>query len=195
MVQVADDVSMVDRVLDGAERAFARFGVRACTIEHIGREAGVSRMTVYRHGGQKDDLFRQVVVRGTRSYFHLLETDFAEATSLEDVVLAVFRRAQDHYRSSPLYQTLLRFEPEQLLRILTVDSSGLYEAGVPFLAGHVAPHLADAVNAEEAAEWIVRVAISVVGSPGHHALDPYDPNHLDRLAALTAAALSPKGAS
>ena len=184
MTDVTDVGTIAGRVLDGAERAFARFGVRACTVDQIAREAGVSRVSVYRHVGTKDEVYRQVVLRNTESYFGALEEDFAGAASLVDVVEAVFTRAQHSFRQRDLYQTLLRLEPETVMRMMTVDAGGFYELGIPFLAPHIAPYLGPGADAEAAAEWIIRVTISVVGTAGY-LVDPYDPASRRALAERT----------
>src|SRR5687767_12009039 len=92
-----EGVSLFDRVLDGAGRAFSQLGVRACTIEQIAREAGVSRITVYRHVGPKAEVFRQLALRNTRSYYAKLEERWREANELSDIVRAAFLQAQEHY--------------------------------------------------------------------------------------------------
>lgn len=153
-------------------------------MEQIGREAGLSRITVYRHVGAKEEVFRQVVLRNSRRYYALLESDFARADSLRDVVHAVFTRAQANYRGNEWYQTLLELEPETMLRMLTTDATGFYVQGVPFLVPHLKRYLNTVRRAEIAAEWIVRVTISMVGTSGH-LLDPYDAADLERLLTLT----------
>jgi len=169
----AEPGTLAARVLDGAERAFARFGVRACTVDLIAKEAGVSRVTAYRHVGTKEEIFRQVVLRNTRSYFGALEEDFARARSLDDVVEAVFTRAQHSFRQRDLYQTLLELEPETVLRMMTLGAGSFYQLGIPFLAPHMGPYLEPGADAEAAAEWVIRVTISAVGTAGH-LIDPYD---------------------
>lgn len=153
-------------------------------MEQIGREAGLSRITVYRHVGAKDEVFRQVVLRNTRRYYALLESDFSHARSLHDVVRAVFVRAQANYTRNTWYRTLLELEPETILRMLTTDARGFYVQGVPFLVPHLKPYLGSTRRRELAAEWIIRVAISVVGTSGH-LLDPYESADLERLVAMT----------
>jgi AcrR family transcriptional regulator len=47
---------IADSVLDGAHRAIERWGWREATLERIATEAGVSRMTLHRHGITRDGL-------------------------------------------------------------------------------------------------------------------------------------------
>ena len=182
--------SLFDRILDGAARAFAELGVRACTIEQIARQAGVSRITVYRHVGPKAEVFRQLALRNTRSYFSKLEERFREAEQLSDIVRAVFLQAQEHYTDNALYATLIELEPEVPLRMVTLDAEGFYVQGIPVLAPYLEPFLAPGADARDAAEWIIRVGISVVCTAGHR-LDPYDRDDLERLVAFTVDGLRP----
>jgi AcrR family transcriptional regulator len=47
---------IADSVLDGAHRAIERWGWREATLERIATEAGISRMTLHRHGITRDGL-------------------------------------------------------------------------------------------------------------------------------------------
>lgn len=49
--------SVQERVVDGAQRAVLRFGWQAATLERIAAEAGLSRMTLHRHGLGREEIF------------------------------------------------------------------------------------------------------------------------------------------
>ena len=49
--------SIQGRVIDGARQAVERFGWQAATLERIAEEAGLSRMTLHRHGLGRDEIF------------------------------------------------------------------------------------------------------------------------------------------
>ena len=178
-----------DRILDGARRAFARFGVRACTIDQIAKEAGVSRITVYRHVGPKAEIFRQVVLRNTRGYFIRLAERFATATTIHELVGALFDEAQRNFTDNDLYRTLLDLEPEVPMRMMTIDAAGFYEQGVPFISPHLAPYLPVGASADDATEWLIRITISMVGTAGLR-LDPYKAADRSKLIAYTVAGLA-----
>jgi hypothetical protein len=76
--------------------------------------------------------------------------------------------------------------------MMTVDAGGFYELGIPFLAPHISPYLEPGADAEAAAEWVIRVTISMVGTVGH-LIDPYDARGRRVLAEHTVRALSPRG--
>lgn len=45
------------KVVEGARRAIERFGWQRATLERIAREAGLSRMTLHRHGLGREEIF------------------------------------------------------------------------------------------------------------------------------------------
>ena len=57
------DAQKRELILSAAERAFFAQGFSAATIERIAADAGVSKVTVYGHFGDKETLFEAVVTR------------------------------------------------------------------------------------------------------------------------------------
>jgi AcrR family transcriptional regulator len=55
---------LVPRILDAAERLFAEHGPVSVSIRDIAAEAGLPHSAIYRYFESKDDVVRQVVVRG-----------------------------------------------------------------------------------------------------------------------------------
>ena len=55
-------------LLEAARRTFATHGYAGATIERIATEAGVSRVTLHRHGVTKDGLLAELVARATEDY-------------------------------------------------------------------------------------------------------------------------------
>jgi len=62
----ADAVRNRERVLDAADRVFAREGA-AVPIDDVAREAGVGVGTIYRHFPTKEDLYQAVVINRVAS--------------------------------------------------------------------------------------------------------------------------------
>jgi AcrR family transcriptional regulator len=52
-----------DQILDGAGRAFGRYGLRKTTLADVVRESGVARATIYKYFSSKDEIFEAVVQR------------------------------------------------------------------------------------------------------------------------------------
>jgi AcrR family transcriptional regulator len=58
-------------IVDAARHVLAQDGLAAATLERISAAAGVSRMTLHRHGVSKQDILREIAAR--------LEADYREA--------------------------------------------------------------------------------------------------------------------
>ena len=58
------DAQMIPQILDGAERLFAQRGTANVSIRDIAAEAGLPHSAIYRYFESKDDVLRQVLLRG-----------------------------------------------------------------------------------------------------------------------------------
>jgi len=58
------DAQMIPQILDGAERLFAQRGTTSVSIRDIAAEAGLPHSAIYRYFESKDDVLRQVLLRG-----------------------------------------------------------------------------------------------------------------------------------
>ncbi len=55
-------------ILEAAGNLFIRYGLSGVTMDTVAREAGVSKLTVYNHFGNKDQLFETVIRSKCESY-------------------------------------------------------------------------------------------------------------------------------
>ena len=78
------------RIMEEAERHFLTLGLRAASVDQIAAAAGVSKVTLYKHYGSKDDLFVECVRRITDRHFLELEAAVADQKSAADRLAAVF---------------------------------------------------------------------------------------------------------
>ena len=174
-----------ERIAVAALKQFSDFGIRRTSVEDIARRAGMSRATVYRNVGSKEDVIRLVMAREARHA--MTELDLALAgeqdpgLSIEIGFAFLVRFVRDH----PLFDRLLRSEPETLLPVLTVD-------GGPFLGFYsslIADRWADMQNTgaiapidlERAADAAARLAISLVLTPSG-VVDADDPDAVAKFA-------------
>lgn len=49
-----------EKILDGAEALFMRYGIKSVTMDDIARELGMSKKTLYQHVANKNDLIGQI---------------------------------------------------------------------------------------------------------------------------------------
>jgi TetR/AcrR family transcriptional repressor of mexJK operon len=77
-----------DAMLDAARRLFFERGVEAVPIEAVAAEAGVSKVTVYGHFGDKLTLFEAVVAREVAAMHQGLATPDPTGKGIEERLLA-----------------------------------------------------------------------------------------------------------
>ena len=184
---VGEDV-LFDRVAAAALEEFAEHGIRRTSMEDVARRAGVSRMTVFRRFASKQRLVEIVIAREVNRGMQELDLLWEGAETLEDRLVAGFEFAGRYVRGHPLFDRLLRSEPEVLLPPLTLDGGPVLE----LYRSLIAHRLQAEVNAGRAttsdidgvAEVIARLAISLLLTrDGTITLE--DPNSVRRLVNLT----------
>jgi AcrR family transcriptional regulator len=160
-------VTTEDRVIDAALVCFGRWGIAKTTAEDIGREAGLSRATVYRaFPGGKAAILETV---GAREIGRLME-GVVEATSaqhtLEDVLTEGIVVACRLLRTHPALGYLLEHEPEAVLPFLAFDRLGPALALARNGCGTTVARFVPLDTAEELVEWATRMALSLTFMPG-----------------------------
>jgi AcrR family transcriptional regulator len=171
-----------DRLIDAATACLDRYGLTKTTIEDVAREAQVSRATIYRYFGNRDELMLEVLLHDLeRSRDRELDTFFEHATTPEAFGEALVEAAQyllASIRTSPKLQILLQREGPGFSSTISGASEALFRRWIgdvgPYLAGaQEAGLLRDDMHPGEAAEWILRAIVSLltVEGPSPHAPD------------------------
>lgn len=75
---ISSDLPVRERILETAHRLFYRDGFRAVGIDTIISEAGVAKMSLYRHFPSKDDLIVAYLDESNRRYWDWLEGAVAD---------------------------------------------------------------------------------------------------------------------
>lgn len=185
---VVGDDAIFDRVAVAALDEFAEHGIRRTSMEDVARRAGVSRMTVFRRFASKQRLVEVVIAREVHRGMQELDLLWEGAETLEDRLVAGFEFAGRYVRGHPLFDRLLRSEPDVLLPPLTLNGGPVLE----LYRSLIAQRLQAEVNAGRAAtsdidgvaEVIARLAISLLLTrDGNITLD--DPHSVRRLVNLT----------
>jgi AcrR family transcriptional regulator len=153
----------LDRYLDAALRCFTRYGITRTTAADVAAELGVTRATVYRHGGSVDTLARALFARE----LHRLLTRIPEHIGTEpdaDTVVAIATLVAESARAHPVLAKLLADEPERARSMLLCDLEAIVEQTEPFLApllGIVAPSSC----ARTLTGWLVRTVVVLLLAP------------------------------
>lgn len=169
------------RILEATYACVARWGLSKTTVEDAARQAGVSRATVYRHfPGGRDELITAVVHWQYVEFFRSLYDEVHDAESLEEVLERGLPFARKALLEHEVLQRVLQTEPEVLLPQLTVESNRTLGAISAFLEPYLVRHgLAEGTPVHRAADFLARMILSHISSPGHW--DLADPEQVRRL--------------
>jgi AcrR family transcriptional regulator len=166
-----------ERVLRGTYESIARVGIAKTTMDDAARAAGVSRATVYRlFPGGRDELLRETVGwEMTRFFLHLGE-ELGSAPDFGAFLERALPFARDELLRHAVLQKVLETEPERLMPLITVEQHRVIE----YIAAYFLPLLVrdqerglvrPGVDLPRAAEYVARMALSLISSPGRHDLD------------------------
>ena len=170
-----------ERLLEAAFACVARYGLAKTTMEDVAREARLSRATVYRYFPRgKDQLVREVVAWEVARFFGRLTAAVAHHTDLADLLEETLVFAHAAVEGHEVLQKMLDTEPERLLPLLTVESTGLVALVKQFLVVPLerAP-LRRGTDVNGAAEYLARMLLSHIG--GHGRWDLTDRSDVRRL--------------
>src|SRR5690606_16619365 len=160
------------RLVDAAEVCFSRFGVAKTTLEDIAGEAGVSRATVYRYfEGGRDEIILGVVLREARSLLAGLERRVQrEATPTDAIVEGVLFTVASVRGTARLAR---RFAAEVAGQPTTIAGAATALFGLAgdflrpiFEAARARDQLREGIVAEDAAEFVLRMILSLLSVSG-----------------------------
>jgi AcrR family transcriptional regulator len=170
-----------ERLLQATYDCVARWGLAKTTIEDAAREAGVSRATVYRYfPGGRDELIGAVVGWEFARFFLRLYEEVHNADTLEEVMERGLVFARNALLKHEVLQRILQTEPEILLPRLTVEANETHKLVAAFLTPYLVRHgMAEGTDVDAAADFLARMVLSYIGSPGRWDLN--DPAQVARL--------------
>jgi len=163
---MADDAR--ERILQAAFSCVGRYGLAKTTVEDAARAAGLSRATVYRYfPGGREQLVREVISWEAGRFFGRLAGAVAGAPDLPALLEEALVFAHNAVESHEVLQKVLQTEPELLLTQLTVEADrivGLVKAFL--LPSFEAVALPAGMSAPEVADYVARMVLSFIESPG-----------------------------
>jgi AcrR family transcriptional regulator len=157
------------RILEATYLCIAREGLANTTMEDAARQAGLSRATVYRHfPGGREELIREVIAWETARFFLRLAEAIAGTRDFADLVEEALLFAHEAIEAHELLQKMVRTEPERLLPTLTVESAKIRVLIAGFLVPYLTaePRVRAGIDPAEAADYVARMFLSWIGSPG-----------------------------
>ncbi|MFD3652946.1 TetR/AcrR family transcriptional regulator [Streptomyces sp. 24-1644] len=169
--------ALSEQILDAAREQFMNHGVRRTTVDRIAARARVSRLTVLRRIGGRDDLLAACLLREYRRFVVDVDEVITALPTREERLVEGFVAVLEHVREHPLVAGLLRIEPETVLPLLTAEHGPVLLALRGYLAdrlrhGECAARGRPETDTAPAAELAVRIIVSFLLNPaGSFAID------------------------
>jgi AcrR family transcriptional regulator len=170
-------ITVRERVFEGALVCIGRYGLARTTVDDVAQASGVSRATIYRHfPGGREQIVADTVAWEQARFFLRLGEAVAGAPDLcvllEDALAFARKALAEH----AVFQRVVQTEPERLLPLLTVEAFRI----LPRIAGFLVPYLErerDAgrlrpgVDIGRSADYVARMVLTCIGSPGIYDFD------------------------
>lgn len=168
------------QILTAAERVIKRYGVPKTTMDDIGKEAGVSRPTVYRYFGDRDALLAALIERRSRMLFARAHDFILSHATFADQLVEGLVYLVDHGRRDPIVRILVSPEHMELAtpivggaHLATNLTAEMWEPifRQAMARGEINPDL----DIKAVAEWLGLVQFILVGRLDFASAD--DPGH------------------
>ena len=183
-------------VLDAAARRLASHGIAGTSVDDVAQEAGVSRATVYRYVGGKDDIVQAVIGREADDVLARVAAAISASTSPHEAIAGAVSTALTAIAGNPVLARLTSSDLRETLPFITADSGLLVDRCVSTLSNamRAAPELAvDDRAVERAIEEATRFVLTHVTTPRRDGSRLSPPDAGTRAASLIAPMLSPRG--
>lgn len=153
-----------DVILDAAEDCFSLVGVRGTSIEDIAAAAGVSRITVYRRIGNRDQVVLSVLLRIVDRYLSRLRPRLLAQPDLASAVVLLIRSTVNAARRDDL--SLLFASEERGATGAPIPGAmpplaERFGAAIAAAAERLPGELTAEVTPLDAGEWVLRVIVSL----------------------------------
>jgi AcrR family transcriptional regulator len=163
----ADDVTMRDRILDGARRCFLQYGAAKMGMHDVASVAGVSRGSVYKHFPNRRELVAAVVESGHDNFATAANQLMTGHDSLADRISVCARLMLD----GRLRRTKAPGNSFAAMMGLSVASRPLLERLIAVLRPYIEiaqarGEVRSSLDVDRAAEWIARAVLGLNSGPG-----------------------------
>ena len=161
-----------NRILEAAVTCVERSSLRGFSLEDVASEAGVSRTTIYRYfPGGRSQLVEQTATWEIARFWSRLAEAVAELPTLEDRLVAGLKIGRKLMGRSAILANLM--DPELLELVEAVQPSEPLVHGVirdymraMLVEEEIAGRLRPGMTPELGADYLMRMTLSLMSSPG-----------------------------
>jgi AcrR family transcriptional regulator len=114
-----------EQILDAAWRCYKANTVYKTSMEHIAREAKVSRTTVYRYFENRDEVLTGVLMRALHQLVDTVRGDVAATDKFGDFIVEALVCAMKAVPKSPVFSLLLQEQSTVISRVYIVSPETL----------------------------------------------------------------------
>jgi AcrR family transcriptional regulator len=115
-------VTETETVLDAAARRLASHGIASTTVDTVAAAADVSRATVYRYVGGKDEIVRAVIRREAENVLAQVTAVITASTSPTEAIAGAVSAALTAIDQNPVLARLTSSDLRETLPFITADS-------------------------------------------------------------------------
>lgn len=163
-----------ERMLDAARSEFIDHGIARTSVATIAQRAGVSRPTLYRQCGDKDQIVAAVVQRDVIDFFARAKVAVEACGSVEERVVEAVVMGLRESREHPLVRALKAYETNSFTERLVDMNTPTYRAMLAIVALMFADDEYRAPVLERALDVALRIIATLLISPS-----PYVPTDND----------------
>ena len=151
------------RILDAARAEFVSHGFRRAAVADIAKRAKVSRQTLHRRCGDKDEIISAVIVREVLHFFFEIGSGVPPGLAPEERNVELFVTGMRACQQNPIVAAIKEYEPERFSFHSFGEAPEGYSVIRTLLALQIAPERMAA--AERAVELMVRITATLLLSP------------------------------
>jgi AcrR family transcriptional regulator len=160
-----DDDAEGQRLLEVARAEFIARGFRKTTVSTIADRAGVSRRTIHRRLGDKDDIVALVVQRDIRDFFQRVTQSAIEFGTPEEATVEAFVLGIRECRTHPLVAAIAEYEPNTLYGAIFGSSAATGRICEPIALLLTVNSSLNPTAAREIAELLARITATLLLAP------------------------------
>jgi AcrR family transcriptional regulator len=164
------------QLVEAAVACFKDYGIRKTSLTDVAQRAGVSRTSTYRAFQDKHGLVAAVVHVEAEAFVDALDESVDWSAPLPDALASAVSFSLDYLQNHELLQRLITLEPDQLTTIVInkPGETSLVEMLLPAVVERFVRTHTEVlrVPVDQAAEWLIRMTISMLMNPVTRLPDP-----------------------